>query len=67
MRTFPDDESLARLRELGVRYVLVHQALYQPADFADLMGAVAERPELIPTGRYRDWFAGDTQIIEVRR
>jgi hypothetical protein len=31
------------------------------------MGAVAERPELIPTGRYRDWFAGDTQIIEVRR
>jgi hypothetical protein len=67
MRTFPDDESLARLRELGVRYVLLHQALYQPADFADLMGAVAERPELIPTGRYRDWFAGDTQIIEVRR
>ena len=67
MRTFPDDESLARLRELGVRYVLVHQALYQPADFADLMGAVAERPELIPTGRYRDWFGGDTQIIEVRR
>ncbi len=44
MRTFPDDESIARLRELGVRYVLVHQALYQPADFADLMGAVARAP-----------------------
>ncbi len=67
MRTFPDDESLARLRELAVRYVLVHQALYQPGDFADLMGAVAERPELIPSGRYRDWLAGDTHIIELRK
>ncbi|HEX3646511.1 MAG TPA: hypothetical protein VHT95_12945 [Vicinamibacterales bacterium] len=67
MATFPDDESLARLRELGVRYVLVHQALYQPDDFADLMSAIAERAELIPVGHYRDWLAGDTQMIELRR
>ena len=31
MKTFPDDESVARLQELKVRYVLVHQAFYQPA------------------------------------
>jgi hypothetical protein len=67
MATFPDEESLARLRELGVRYVLVHQALYQPDDFADLMSAIAERAELIPGGHYRDWLAGDTQMIELRR
>ena len=67
METFPDDESVARLQELGARYVLVHQALYQPADFAALMSAIAERSELIPVGRYRDWLAGDTQIIELRR
>jgi hypothetical protein len=67
MATFPDDESVARLQELGARYVLVHQALYPPADFADLMSAIAERSELIPVGRYRDWMAGDTQIIELRR
>jgi hypothetical protein len=67
MATFPDDESLARLRELGVRYVLVHQALYKPDDFADLMSAVAERAGLIPVGHYRDWLAGDTQVIELRR
>jgi hypothetical protein len=67
MATFPDDESLARLRELGVRYVLVHQALYKPDDFADLMSAIAERVELIPVGHYRDWLAGDTQMIELRR
>jgi hypothetical protein len=67
MLTFPDDESVARLRELGARYVLVHQALYRPAEFSDLMSAIAERAELIPVGRYRDWLAGDTQIIELRK
>jgi hypothetical protein len=31
------------------------------------MSAIAERAELIPVGHYRDWLAGDTQVIEVRR
>ena len=38
-----------------------------PADYADLMDQVSRRPELIPSGRYRDWVGGDTQIFEVRR
>ena len=50
-----------------MRYVLVHQALYQPGDFADLMGAIAERPELIPTRPLSRLAGGDTQIIELRK
>jgi hypothetical protein len=66
MRTFPDDPSVARLEELKVRYVLIHQAFYQRDDYAELMFEIAGRPELIPSGRYRDWVGGDTQIFEVR-
>ena len=66
METFPDDESVKRLQSLKARYVLVHQAFYQPAEYADLMGEIARRPELIPSGRYRDWIDGDTQIFELR-
>jgi hypothetical protein len=65
MLTFPDDESVERLKALNVRYVFVHQAFYQPDDYNDLMEAIARRPEFVAGGRYRDW-VGDTQIFEVR-
>ncbi len=31
------------------------------------MFAIAQRPELIPLGRYRDWVDGDTEIFELRQ
>jgi hypothetical protein len=65
MESFPDEDSIERLKALTVRYVLVHQAFYDRDDYAELMSAIAERPELIPSGRYRDW-VGDTQIFELR-
>jgi hypothetical protein len=67
MKSFPDEKSVARLQELKVRYVLVHQAFYKQDDYAELMSKVARRPELIPGGRYRDWVGGDTQILELRK
>ena len=66
MLTFPDDESVERLQELRARYVLVHKAFYRPRDYAELMFAIAQRPELISFGRYRDWVGGDTEIFELR-
>ena len=66
MASFPDDDSVARLQELHVRYVLVHQAFYRRSDYAELMTAIAQRAELIPSGRYRDWIGEDTQIFEVK-
>ena len=31
------------------------------------MQDINKRPELIPSGRYRDWTGGDTQIFELRQ
>jgi hypothetical protein len=53
MRHFPDDQSIATLRGLDVRYVIVHKEYYDPAAYTALMLAVAARPELRPYGRYR--------------
>jgi hypothetical protein len=66
MRTFPDDEAIARLKELGVRFVLVHQAYYKADAYADLMVRVLRRAELVPFGHYRDWLAF-TDIFELKR
>ena len=67
MQTFPDEASVARLKTLQVRYVLIHQAFYKPRAYSELMGHIAQWPELIPNGRHRDWTGGDTQIFELRK
>jgi hypothetical protein len=54
------------LKALHVRFVLVHQAFYRPDEYADLMEAIAQRPEFVPGGRYRDWI-GDTQLFELKQ
>ncbi len=53
MSNFPDDRSIATLRGLDVRYVIVHRAYYDPADYTALMLRVATQPALQPYGRYR--------------
>ncbi len=67
MDDLPDDESIERLQELNVRFILLHQAFYRQDDYAELLAAMASRPELIPAGQYRDWIGGNTQIFELRR
>jgi hypothetical protein len=65
MRTFPDDAAIARLQELQVRYVLMHERFYTTADRTALMLKVAQRPELIPNGRYRGP-VGNVQVFELK-
>jgi len=54
MRTFPDDASLARLHAHNVRYVIVHQAFYDPEQYTRLMLRIAVQPELRAFGSYKD-------------
>ncbi len=54
LRTFPDDASIARLRERDVRYVVVHEALFEPADYTALLLKIGARSELKSWGRYQD-------------
>ena len=65
MDAFPDTSSIARLRELDVRYILVHEAFYKHSEYVDLVSRLAGRPEVVPAGRFRDW-DGQTQIFELR-
>jgi hypothetical protein len=54
MESFPDEGSIARLRGLNVRYVVVHRALYEPDDYTALLLRIGNRPELRAFGKYAD-------------
>jgi len=42
MKGFPSARSIARLRELGVEYVVVHQRFYQAPEFVALLSAMMQ-------------------------
>ena len=65
MCTFPDPDSIARLRALNVGHILIHEAYYSERERTALMLATARSPDLIPAGRYRDWI-GMTQVFALR-
>jgi hypothetical protein len=65
MRTFPDDAAIARLRHIGVRYILIHEYLLREKERLPLILGLAHRPELQSGGKYRDW-VGPTQVFELR-
>jgi hypothetical protein len=55
MRSFPDDESLDRLKALDVRYIVVHRALYPSNEqYVSLMVKMGGRNDLRWYGTYRD-------------
>jgi hypothetical protein len=66
MKAFPDDEAIARLRHLDVRYVLVHESFYTGDGATALLVRTVRRPDLIPHGKYKDW-QGWTHIFELTR
>ena len=41
LRSFPDEASVARLEQLGVRYVVVHTDLYEPGQWPDVESRLA--------------------------
>jgi hypothetical protein len=65
MRTFPDAAAIARLRELDVRYILVHEFFFREQQRTALILELARRPDLIPNGKYRNW-VGTTQVFELK-
>lgn len=46
LRPFPDATSIARLREVGVTYVVVHRELYSPEEWAIVEPRLAQSPGL---------------------
>jgi hypothetical protein len=66
MADFPADAAIERLRALGVRYVIVHENRYEPAEYLDLLLEIGRRPELMPLGRYKDTYLS-AEIFELRQ
>jgi hypothetical protein len=62
LRGFPDDRSIARLRELGARFVLLNRVYYTGEEFTALIAAVTGSPAFWPSRSFGD---GDSQIIVV--
>jgi hypothetical protein len=54
LQDFPSDTALARLRELGVGYALVHERYYGREDYAKVVAAASLRPELVEHGPFAD-------------
>ena len=54
---FPDDQSIAQLRNIGVRYVVLHRIYYDEATYHALLEKVLQRKELSPLGRYNDYYS----------
>jgi hypothetical protein len=65
MRTFPDDESIARLRALNVRFIVVHRAFYDVVAYASLLDRMSNRLEFQSLGHYRDP-VDEAQLFELR-
>ena len=66
MRTFPDDESIARLRQLDVRFIVVHRHFFESEEYLSLIQQMLKRPELKPGGRFSDP-AEEAQLFELTR
>jgi hypothetical protein len=66
LRRFPDEASLALLRKLGVRYVIVHRAFFEKGEYLPLALKVAATSDLKLWGVYRERF-GPADILELAR
>jgi hypothetical protein len=54
MEIFPETASINRLRAHGVRYIVIHRALFSPERLSNLMVRFTGRSELKPWGTYED-------------
>jgi hypothetical protein len=52
MDNFPDDRSIAQLRNIGVRYIILHPHRFARDEYASLVKRMAERRELRPYGTF---------------
>jgi hypothetical protein len=64
MLSFPDEESIRRLRGHDVRFIVIHRAFYDDPRYTDLMLRIAQHPELKPWGTFKD-SVGLADLIEL--
>jgi hypothetical protein len=64
LMTFPTPGSVARLRGLNVRYVIVHRAFYDEERYSQLKLRIENSREFKPLGSYLD-SVGEANLFEL--
>jgi hypothetical protein len=65
MRDFPSDASVAHLRRIGTRYVIVHEHGYERDEYMAIIAALRARGGLVPFGRYGDVEGRYAELFEL--
>jgi hypothetical protein len=66
LESFPDPDAVATLRDLDVRYVIVHRSFYDEEDYTQLALRMAAAPGLRLWGVFKDSI-GPADVFEVER
>jgi hypothetical protein len=62
---FPDTDSIALLRELKVRYIVIHQSYYPDTRYTQTLLELMQSPHFVSLGRYKDW-AGNAEVFGLK-
>jgi hypothetical protein len=65
MRDFPCEASIARLRQLGTRYIIVHEHGYTRDEYLAIIAGLRARDDIVPFGRYRDVENRHAELFEL--
>jgi hypothetical protein len=66
MKAFPSEESIAWMKKLHVRYLLLHRGSYSDVGQYDAhLQALLRRTDVVAMGTMKDWNA-DTVLFELR-
>ena len=66
MSDFPDEASIGRLKELGTRYVIVHEHGYTRDEYLEIIVGLRARRDIVPFGRYGDVEGLHAELFELR-
>ena len=64
MEGFPDAPSIDRLKQLGTRYIIVHEHGYTHDQYMAILTGLRARDDVVPFGRYRD-VEGHAELFEL--
>ncbi len=65
MKHFPDERTMAQLRDHGVGFIIVHGAFYPPEAYAGLVERLDRSPDVVLEGRFR-WEGRQTRLYRLR-
>jgi hypothetical protein len=66
MRDFPDEASIDRLKQVGTRYVIVHEHGYTRDEYLTIIMGLRARADVVPFGRYGDVEGLYAELFELK-